>query len=95
MGSKTTKNKFELGGNDPIIICDDVDIEIAAKALQWEAFKCGQVCTSLERVFVIESAADAFAEAVVEEAGEGTRKSMRTNDMGPMASKMQLQKYIK
>ena len=29
------KTSLELGGNDPIIICDDVDVEIAAKGTAW------------------------------------------------------------
>ena len=89
------KTSLELGGNDPIIICDDVDIEIAAKGTTWGGLlNAGQVCTSLERVFVMESVADAFTEAVVEEARQvrlGDPMSGQT-DMGPMVSKMQLEK---
>jgi len=89
------KTSLELGGNDPIIICDDVDVSIAAKGTAWGGFlNAGQVCTSLERVFVMESIADDFTEAVVEEA-----KNVRLGDpmhgqtdMGPMASIMQLEK---
>jgi len=89
------KTSLELGGNDPIIICDDVDIEIAAKGTAWGGLlNAGQVCTSLERVFVMESIADAFTEAVVEET-----KNVRLGDpmegqtdMGPMVSKAQLKK---
>ena len=48
------KTSLELGGNDPIIICDDVDVEIAAKGTAWGGFlNAGQVCTSLARVFVM------------------------------------------
>ena len=89
------KTSLELGGNDPIIICDDVDIEIAAKGTTWGGLlNAGQVCTSLERVFVMESIADDFTEAVVEEAKKvrlGDPMKGQT-DMGPMASKMQLEK---
>ena len=89
------KTSLELGGNDPIIICDDVDIEIAAKGTTWGGLlNAGQVCTSLERVFVMESVADAFTEAVVEEARQvrlGDPMNGQT-DMGPMVSKMQLAK---
>ena len=42
------KTSLELGGNDPIIICDDVDVEIAAKGTAWGGFlNAGQVCTHL------------------------------------------------
>ena len=89
------KTSLELGGNDPIIICDDVDVEIAAKGTAWGGLlNAGQVCTSLERVFVMESIANDFTEAVVEEAKRvrlGDPMHSQT-DMGPMASKMQLEK---
>jgi len=89
------KTSLELGGNDPIIICDDVDVGIAAKGTAWGGLlNAGQVCTSLERVFVMESIANDFTEAVVEEAKRvrlGDPMHSQT-DMGPMASKMQLEK---
>ena len=89
------KTSLELGGNDPIIICDDVDVNIAAKGTTWGGLlNAGQVCTSLERVFVMESIANDFTEAVVEEAKRvrlGDPMHTKT-DMGPMASKMQLEK---
>ena len=88
------KTSLELGGNDPIIICDDVDIEIAAKGTAWGGLlNAGQVCTSLERVFVMESIADSFIEAVVEEAKNvrlGDPLNGKT-DMGPMVSLAQLE----
>src|SRR5215212_6686885 len=38
---------LELGGKDPFIICDDVDIEVAAQGAVWAAcLNAGQVCTS-------------------------------------------------
>jgi len=89
------KTSLELGGNDPIIICDDVDVGIAAKGTAWGGFlNAGQVCTSLERVFVMESIADNFTEAVVEEAKKvrlGNPMHGQT-DMGPMVSMVQLEK---
>ena len=89
------KTSLELGGNDPIIICDDVDINIAAKGTAWGGLlNAGQVCTSLERVFVMESIADSFIEAVVEETKKvrlGDPMNGQT-DMGPMCSMMQLRK---
>mgnify|MGYP005712161741 FL=1 len=88
------KTSLELGGNDPIIICDDVDVEIAAKGTAWGGLlNAGQVCTSLERVFVMESIADSFIEAVVEEAKNvrlGDPLNGKT-DMGPMVSLAQLE----
>jgi acyl-CoA reductase-like NAD-dependent aldehyde dehydrogenase len=44
---------LELGGKDPLIVCDDADIACAAQAAVWAGFlNAGQVCTSVERVYV-------------------------------------------
>ena len=44
------KVSLELGGKDPVIVCDDADIEVAAKGTCWGGFvNAGQVCTSIER----------------------------------------------
>ena len=89
------KTSLELGGNDPIIICDDVDLEIAARGTTWGGLlNAGQVCTSLERVFVMDNIADNFIEAVVEEAKKvrlGDPMKGKT-DMGPMSSLEALKK---
>jgi betaine-aldehyde dehydrogenase len=55
---------LELGGKDAFIICDDVDIEIAAQGAVWAAcLNAGQVCTSSERFYVMDKVADDFVEA--------------------------------
>jgi len=57
---------LELGGKDPMIVCDDADIERAARGAVWGAFtNAGQVCMSTERVYVVEPIAKAFTERVV------------------------------
>src|SRR3712207_3311456 len=54
---------LELGGKDPFIICDDVDVEIAAQGAVWAAcLNAGQVCTSSERFYVMRGVADDFVE---------------------------------
>ncbi|MEE9263067.1 MAG: aldehyde dehydrogenase family protein [Vicinamibacteria bacterium] len=43
------KVHLELGGNDPFIVCDDVDVDVAAQVAAFAAFlNMGQVCTSAE-----------------------------------------------
>ena len=91
------KVSLELGGKDPVIICDDADISVAAKGTSWGGFvNSGQVCTSIERVYVYNSVADKFTEALVEEAKKvklGDPMDENT-DVGPMASKVQLKNTI-
>jgi acyl-CoA reductase-like NAD-dependent aldehyde dehydrogenase len=78
---------LELGGKDPFIICDDVDVEIAAQGAVWAAcLNAGQVCTSSERFYVMKGVADDFVEAsrsFVESLNIGDPMDERT-DVGPM-----------
>lgn len=44
---------LELGGTDPLLICADANLEAASRACVWGAFlNAGQVCTSIERVYI-------------------------------------------
>lgn len=57
---------LELGGKDPMIVCEDADIDLAAHAAVWGAmFNAGQTCVSVERVYVLEPVYDKFVAAVV------------------------------
>jgi succinate-semialdehyde dehydrogenase/glutarate-semialdehyde dehydrogenase len=57
---------LELGGKDPMIVCDDADLERAAAGAVWGAFtNSGQVCMSVERVYVQEKVYDRFVDLVV------------------------------
>ncbi len=57
---------LELGGKAPAIVCADASVERAARALTWGAFaNAGQVCASVERVYVDERILPAFKEKVV------------------------------
>ena len=91
------KVSLELGGKDPVIICDDADIEVAAKGTSWGGFvNTGQVCTSVERVYVYDSVVKRFTEALVEEAKKvklGDPMDEDT-DIGPMASQDQFNNTI-
>ena len=91
------KVSLELGGKDPMIICDDADIEIAAQGASWGGFvNAGQVCTSIERVYVFENVIDQFTEAIIEEANKvvlGDPFAKDTN-IGPMVSKAQQENTI-
>ncbi len=83
---------LELGGKDPMVVLEDADLERAAEFAVNGSFRnAGQVCVSVERIYVHEAVADAFEAKVVERAkryrvGPGTRDDV---DMGPMATSTQ------
>ncbi|MFC3096899.1 aldehyde dehydrogenase family protein [Alteraurantiacibacter palmitatis] len=72
---------LELGGKDPCIVTENADLERAATAvLRGAVYATGQVCYSVERVYVHHSVHDAFVALLVEKAGE-----VRLNHDNPRA----------
>ena len=82
---------LELGGKDPMIVLGDADIARAAKFAASNSFRnAGQVCISTERIFVMDSVAQEFEQAVTEIASAMTVGSgMGDVDMGPMVNGQQ------
>ncbi|HEX2286867.1 MAG TPA: aldehyde dehydrogenase family protein [Mycobacterium sp.] len=65
------KALLENGGNDALIVDAGVDPQWAAGQAALGAFaNAGQICVSVERIYVVESSADAFTDALVGEARE-------------------------
>jgi acyl-CoA reductase-like NAD-dependent aldehyde dehydrogenase len=63
---RLTPLSLELGGNDPMIVLDDADVERAANAASFYSMSnSGQTCISIERAYVHESVHDEFVERVV------------------------------
>ena len=82
---------LELGGKDPMIVCADADLERAARGAVFGAFSnSGQVCTSTERVYVVDEVADAFTRRVVELTGELRQGADGEFDVGAMIRPEQL-----
>jgi succinate-semialdehyde dehydrogenase / glutarate-semialdehyde dehydrogenase len=78
---------LELGGSDPMIVCEDADVDTAVKmADAGRFFNCGQMCLGVKRLFVHDELYDAFVgklQALLQKktVGPGSEKSSR---MGPM-----------
>jgi len=86
---------LELGGNDPFIVDEGVDLDVAAKGAAWACYlNMGQVCTSAERFYVLAPIFDEFVDRFV-----AFTKSLRIGDplgpdvdLGPMVSAGQREK---
>ncbi len=84
---------LELGGKDPMIVFADANLELAAEGAVWGAFcNSGQSCSSVERLYVEESAKEKLTNLIVEKTkklkqGKGSEK---TTDIGAMSSERQL-----
>jgi len=65
---RLVKLQLELGGKDPIYVCEDADLANAAAGIADGAFyNTGQSCCSVERIYVHEKVFDRFVEAFVAE----------------------------
>jgi acyl-CoA reductase-like NAD-dependent aldehyde dehydrogenase len=61
------KVQLELGGKDPVYVCDDMDVESAARSTADGAFyNNGQSCCAIERLYVHKGIFKPFVEAFVE-----------------------------
>jgi acyl-CoA reductase-like NAD-dependent aldehyde dehydrogenase len=77
-----TPVSLELGGKDPMIVLRDADIERAANSAVWNGFaNGGQICISVERVYVEEPVYDEFVNRVVEKT-----RALRQGRPGEMGS---------
>lgn len=57
---------LELGGKDPLIVLEDVDLDVAATGvLQGALENTGQMCISSERIYVVEAIYEAFVERLL------------------------------
>lgn len=77
---------LELGGSDPMIVCEDADFDDAVSAASvGRFFNNGQACLAIKRLFVHEEIADAFVPELVEKV-EGLRIGIGIEDpmVGPL-----------
>jgi acyl-CoA reductase-like NAD-dependent aldehyde dehydrogenase len=75
-----TPVSLELGGKDPMIVLRDADLERAANtAVYWGMANAGQICMSIERIYVEEPIYDEFVGKVVEK----TRQLRQGSSSGP------------
>ncbi|GAB3496929.1 benzaldehyde dehydrogenase [Nocardiopsis coralliicola] len=62
---------LELGGNSPLVVLDDADVDRAASAGAWGSFlHQGQICMTTGRHIVHSSIADAYVEKLAEKAAQ-------------------------
>ncbi len=84
--------ELELGGNGPIVVLDDADIDAAVNAAVWGKFMhAGQICMAINRIIVDDSVFDAFVEKFV-----ARTKELKVGDpskpdtfVGPLVNKDQ------
>lgn len=72
-----TSYKFELGGNDPLIICADCNMDLAVNEAGDKTRNAGQCCSGAKRFIVHNSIRDEFVSRLIEE----RLKTIKTGDL--------------
>lgn len=95
-GADTLKRvTLELGGNDPAIVLEDVDVRETAQAIFGNAFlNCGQVCLAVKRAYVHADIYDAMCEelANLAQAAVVDDGLQQGTQIGPIQNAMQFDK---
>lgn len=95
--SRLIPSVLELGGKDAMLVLADADLEMAANAAVWGSFtNCGQVCLSVERVFVERSVSDEFVARCAQKSqrlrlGSGHDPS---SDVGPLIRPQHVERML-
>jgi succinate-semialdehyde dehydrogenase/glutarate-semialdehyde dehydrogenase len=82
---------LELGGSDPMIVCDDADIQKAITgAMVGRFWNAGQACLAVKRLYIFDKVYDEFVSSLVSkvsryEVGDGTTRPEKPKiRMGPL-----------
>src|SRR3989338_7273014 len=90
-GERLAKVSLELGGKNPLVVCDDADLENAAKWVLLSAFSnSGQRCASASRIIVFDAIYNEFRDMIVERAKKLKVGPEDDDDFGPVINEDQL-----
>jgi aldehyde dehydrogenase (NAD+) len=84
-----------LGGKNPLVVCDDADLELACKWALLSAFSnAGQRCAAASRIIVFESVYDRFRAMLVEKTKALRVGAADEDDLGPVINERQLTNMV-
>jgi len=90
-GERLAKVSLELGGKNPLVVCDDADLEAAAKWVLLSAFSnAGQRCASGSRIIVFDAVYDRFRDMLVEGTEQLKVGPGNDDDLGPVINEKQI-----
>ena len=94
-GERMAKVCLELGGKNPLVVCDDADLEGAAEAAALSAYSnAGQRCAAASRIIVFDSVYDRFRELLIERTTAQRVGPTDDDDLGPVINEGQLDQML-
>ena len=91
---------LELGGSDPMIVCDDADLDAAASAASvGRFFNCGQACLAVKRLYLFDSIADVFLEKFLPKVerlrvGNGLTQGITTGPLHTARQRQEIEEMV-
>ncbi len=94
-GERLAKVSLELGGKNPLVVCDDADLENAVKWALLSAFSnAGQRCASGSRLIVFDAVYNEFRDRLVERTQALRVGPGDDDDFGPVINERQLNNML-
>ncbi len=94
-GARLARCSLELGGKNPLVVCDDADLEKAAEWAVRSAFSnAGQRCAAGSRIIVLESVYPTFRDLLVQRSRQLKVGPEDTDDFGPVINPGQLEAML-
>jgi alpha-ketoglutaric semialdehyde dehydrogenase len=94
-GERLAKVCLELGGKNPLVVCDDADLERAADAAALSAFSnAGQRCAAGSRIIVFDGVYDEFVRILSDRASAQRVGPGDEHDFGPVINEGQLEQML-
>ena len=92
---RLAKVSLELGGKNPLVVCDDADLDNAAKWVLLSAFSnAGQRCASGSRIIIFDSVYEQFRDTLVERTKPLRLGPTDDDDLGPVINEKQLRQML-
>ncbi|MBL0713280.1 MAG: aldehyde dehydrogenase, partial [Desulfosarcina sp.] len=94
-GRRLAKVSLELGGKNPLVVCDDADLEKAAKWVLLSAFSnAGQRCAAASRIIIFDAVYEQFREMLTEQTRQLRVGPTDRDDLGPVINETQLKNMV-
>lgn len=94
-GERLAKISLELGGKNPLVVCDDADLDQAVEWTVLSAFSnAGQRCASGSRIVVFDKVYDAFRAKLLERTKKLKVGPADDDDFGPVINERQIKSMV-
>lgn len=99
-GREIKRVTLELGGSDPMIVCEDADIDRAITGASVGRFyNCGQACLAIKRLYLFEGIYDTFVSKLVEKVkrlkvGNGLNQDTRVGPLHMAAQRREIEEQV-